>query len=147
MSLAAAYTNLAALLTTHADLVTWATGAGGTLHLIKGNRDVSRIDPAELPAIVLEVGKLPTDPVVGGFEVEGRHEMHASFVWHEEDEATAFERKVALMDLLPQVVMSAADLSGAVQGAWVGETNPDLGYNHPRHSVGFTVRAELNIAR
>lgn len=147
MSLSAAYTELANVITGDAGIVAWAASAGGTLTVLKGNRVVERIDPSELPALVMEMGSGRVEPAVSGHVSENRHEMRLSFVWEDEGEALAFSQRLALVPLVQKAVMGNATLDGSVDGAWVSEWEPDYGYNHPRQSVGFIVSADLMISR
>lgn len=149
MTLKAAYTELKNVLTGDTGIAAWLelVESDASFTVLKGNREIKRIDVRELPALVLEVGRLPLGVEVHGHHSGGQHEMKLSFVWNEDDEATAFERAAELPELVVKAVMANPTLNSSVDGAWVSNIDPDYGYNHPRHSIAFTVSADMMISR
>jgi hypothetical protein len=149
MSLKTAYTELANVITGDADVKAWAASvkSGASLKVLKGNREVEAIDVRQLPALVLEMGDLSSAIEVAGEVQEGPHEMKGSVVFHHTSEETAFDLKHELAELVIKAVMNNGRLNGSVFAAWVSKVESDLGYNHPRHSIGFTVTAQIQITR
>lgn len=149
MSLKTAYEQLAVVIADDPGMVAWVASvkAGATLTVLKGNREVKRIDVKQLPALVLELGEWPLSVEVHGHHSGGTHQMKASVVWHGDDEATATDRALELPEVITQAVMANPTLNSTVDGAWVSHVSPDQGYNHPRHSMGFTISADLMISR
>lgn len=144
MSLKTAYDNLATLLTGDIDIKALL---GASLTVIRGNQEVSRLRPNEMPALILEMGESDLETVVGGHESQGTNEMRISFVWHQKNNATAFGERLDLVPLVTRALLGDETLSGAVAGASVGAVRPDLGMNHPIHAVQFTVNADIEITR
>lgn len=149
MSLKTAYTELASVITADAGVLSWVESvkSGATLTVLKGNREVERIDVRKLPALVLEMGDLSSDIEVAGEAQEGPHEMKAAIVFHYDDEEAAFDLTHEIAELVIKTVMGNGRLNGSVFAAWVSKAESDLGYNHPRHSIGFTVTAQIQITR
>lgn len=145
MSLAAAYSNLAALITGDATLMSLL--GVDSIKTIYGNREVKALQKHELPALVLEMGDTDLEPEVAGQVSQGGHELRGSLVWYDNEESDAFNAKVAIAELLPKLVMNDATLDDAIDGVWVSKIQSDYGYNHPHQSMGFIVSADVTINR
>lgn len=144
MSLPALHANLKTQLQAHIPLASWSTTHfAKALTYIDGNMPVQQLRPAELPALILELGDGEYDPiVVGGKRQLVRAQILLAVVWHEKSALAAFAQRTALPELIASAVRADPTLSGAVAGSWLNEFQTDRGGNHPTHMLRFEVVAQ-----
>lgn len=141
MSLADFHTQLKARLAADTGLAAWASQ-----HLrrpwtqIDGNVPVEAVRPAELPALIFELGDADVGNLTMGNRVqESTGDFLLAAVWSEQDPARAFAQRMALPPLMLQALMTDPLLGGSVAAAWVSGYQPDRGANHPTQVMRFAI--------
>lgn len=147
MSLAGFHAGLKAQLLADVNLDAWATTHfGRSLTAIDGAVPVAKVQPHELPALVIEMGDAELEPIGVGGDVQGASpEMVMAIVWSEKSPTTAFMQRLTLPELVVGAIMADDSLGGGVDGAWLADWSPDRGANHPTQVMRFTVRADLAL--
>ncbi len=140
MSLQAFHSGLTTQMLADTGLIAWAnTHFSTTLTLINGNTEVDLIDPTKLPVMVVELGDGELDFQIGGDRQEVEAEILVSFVWHEDQNASAFTQRLTLPAVVAASVSVDPTLNNAVDGAWLSQFSPDRNIIHPLHVFQFTV--------
>lgn len=147
MSLVNAFAGLADVLTQDADLITWATAAGGSFSVLKVNREPQQLRPSELPALIIELGDGQIGEPVGGHHQIANPAAECSIVFEQKNFDLAFDLRTQLPELVTQALLRKSSLNGAVRQCWLTGWSSDLGFFYPRHTLSFSVHLQISISR
>ena len=146
MSLPNAQAQLQTVLEVNTALIAWAqTHFNREWTELKANRPVKILRPDEMPLRVYELDVGDTGPEVMNQSQTVVTSISVAVGWHEQDYATAFDQRTALIDLMIKAVMANSTLNDSVAGAWVSKFIPDQSVNHPKHFVTFEVAIEYTV--